>query len=113
MGPPFLALWRWCHGVWLPPGGCSRRGTPPIASSQSPPSFVSVCGENCARSLAPPFPTAQGAAGAPFGSAKKRTRRARWKRKSAWTRSGAVALRTDGGRRTGACSDLDFPSGTL
>ena len=34
-------------------------------------------------------------------------------RKSAWTRSGAVALRTDGGRRTGACSDLDFPSGTL
>ena len=69
-------------GVWLPPGGCSHRDAPPIASSQSPLSSVSACGENCARSLAPPFPTARGATGAPFGYAKKRMRRARWKRKN-------------------------------
>ena len=35
------------------------------------------------------------------------------KEKAAWTRSGAVALRAEGGRRIGACSDLALPSGTL
>ena len=48
-----------------------------------------------------------------FGCAKKRTRRARCKRKRRRTRSGAVALRAYGGRRTSACSDLALPSGTL
>ncbi len=44
---------------------------------------------------------------------KKRMRRARWKRKNAWARSGAVALRADGGRRVGASADFGLPSGTL
>ena len=48
-----------------------------------------------------------------FGGAKKRTRRARCKRKRRRARSGAVALRAYGGRRTSACSDLALPSGTL
>ena len=48
-----------------------------------------------------------------FGCAKKRTRRARCKRKRRRARSGAVALRAYGGRRTSACSDLALPSGTL
>ena len=70
---------------------------PPLSSSQSPLSSVSACGENCARSLAPPLPTARGAAGAPHRDIKKKTlqrgfscpcgaihllRRARWKRKN-------------------------------
>ena len=71
------------RGVWLPPEGRSHGGAPPIASSQSPLSSVSACGENCVRSLAPPLPTARGAAGAPHRDIKKRMRRARWKRKSA------------------------------
>ena len=96
-------------------------------SSQSPLSLVSVCGENCARSLAPqghfrthsvglgapPLPTVRGAAGPLIGLAKRETGRARSKEKGAWMRSGAVALRADGGRRIGACSDLALPSGTL
>ena len=48
-----------------------------------------------------------------FGCAKKRMRRARWKRKNAWTRSGAVALRADGSRRIGASADFTLLSGTL
>ena len=52
-----------------------------MSSSQSPLSSVSACGENCARSLAPPLPTARGAAGAPHRDIKKKMRRARWKRK--------------------------------
>ena len=73
-----------------PRGLCSRRGPlprgmrPPLSSSQSPLSSVSACGENCARSLAPPLPTARGAAGAPFGLAKRETGRARSKEKSVW-----------------------------
>ena len=35
------------------------------------------------------------------------------KEKAAWTRSGAVALRADGGRRIGASADFGPPSGTL
>ena len=69
-------------------GVCSRRGPfpqgmrPPLSSSQSPLSSVSACGENCACSLAPPLPTARGAAGAPHRDIKKKMRRARWKRKN-------------------------------
>ena len=48
-----------------------------MSSSQSPLSSVSACGENCARSLAPPLPTARGAAGAPFGLAQREMGRAR------------------------------------
>ena len=55
---------------------------PPLSSSQSPLSSVSACGENCARSLAPPLPTARGAVGAPHKDIKKKMRRARWKRKN-------------------------------
>ena len=98
-----------------------------MSSSQSPLSPVSVCGENCARSLAPqghfraysvglgdpPLPTVRGAAGPLIGLAKRETGRARSKEKGAWMRSGAGALRADGGRRIGACADLALPSGTL
>ena len=58
-------------GAWLPPGAVPTGVRPPLSSSQSPLSSVSACGENCARSLAPPLPTARGAAGAPFGLAQK------------------------------------------
>ena len=71
------------HGTFAPAGTLSMRDAPPIASSQSPLSAVFAYGENCARSLAPPLPTARGAAGAPHREIKKRMRRARWKRKSA------------------------------
>ena len=98
-----------------------------MSSSQSPLSSVSACGESCARSLAPqghfrahsvglgapPLPTVRGAAGPLIGLAKRETGRARSKEKGAWMRSGAVALRAEGGRRIGACSDLALPSGTL
>ena len=84
---------------------------PPLSSSQSPLSSVSACGENCARSLAPqghfrahsvglgapPLPTVRGAAGPLIGLAKRETGRARSKEKGAWMRSGAVALRAEGG----------------
>ena len=67
--------------ILLPQGPLPRGMRPPLSSSQSPLSSVSACGENCARSLAPPLPTARGAAGAPFGHAKRETGRARSKRK--------------------------------
>ena len=70
------------HGDLAPARGhCPCRMRPPLSSSQSPLSSVSACGENCARSLAPPLPTARGAAGAPHRDIKK-MRRARWKRKN-------------------------------
>ena len=72
---------------------------PPLSSSQSPLSSVSACGENCARSLAPPLPTARGAAGAPLGLAKRETGRARSKEKK----------RFGGSVRAGA--DLQPPAG--
>jgi hypothetical protein len=59
------------------------------------------------------LPTVRGAAGPLIGLAKRETGRARSKEKGAWMRSGAVALRAEGGRRIGACSDLALPSGTL
>ena len=68
-------------GDSAPAGGWSSGMHPPLLSSQSPLSSVSACGENCACSLAPPLPTARGAAGAPFGLAKRETGRARSKRK--------------------------------
>ena len=68
-------------GDSAPAGGWSSGMHPPLSSSQSPLSSVSACGENCACSLAPPLPTARGAAGAPFGLAKRETGRARSKRK--------------------------------
>ena len=51
------------HRGLAPAGGWSSGMHPPLSSSQSPLSSVSACGENCARSLAPPLPTARGAAG--------------------------------------------------
>ncbi|ERK53707.1 hypothetical protein HMPREF1545_04199 [Oscillibacter sp. KLE 1728] len=71
-------------GSLLPQEGGSSRMPPPLSSSQSPLSSVSACGENCARSLAPPLPTARGAAGAPLGLAKREMGRARSKEKSVW-----------------------------
>ena len=68
-------------GAWLPPGAVPTGVRPPLSSSQSPLSSVSACGENCTCSLAPPLPTARGAAGAPFGLAKRETGRARSKEK--------------------------------
>ena len=73
---------RLATGVLLPQGHCPCGMRPPLSSSQSPLSSVSACGENCARSLAPPLPTARGAVGAPHKDIKKRMRRARWKRKN-------------------------------
>ena len=88
---------RLATGVLLPQGHCPCGMRPPLSSSQSPLSSVSACGENCACSLAPPLPTARGAAGAPHRDIKKKTlqrgfscpcgaihllRRARWKRKN-------------------------------
>ena len=71
------------HGDLAPARGhCPCRMRPPLSSSQSPLSSVSACGENCACSLAPPLPTARGAAGAPHRDIKKKMRRARWKRKN-------------------------------
>ena len=48
-----------------------------------------------------------------FPLAEKKTGRARSKRKGRLARSGAFAPPRDEGRRIGACSDLDWPSGTL
>ncbi|CAN4025444.1 3-isopropylmalate dehydratase small subunit, partial [Dysosmobacter welbionis] len=93
------------------PGRACPAGCTPMSSSQSPLSPVSVYGENCARSLAPqghfrahsvglgapPLPTVRGAAGPLIGLAKRETGRARSKEKGAWMRSGAVALRAEGG----------------
>mgnify|MGYP000110928108 CR=1 FL=1 len=83
--PPLERVREVTNRPWKfgPPSGghggfCSRRGPlprgmrPPLSSSQSPLSSVSACGENCARSLAPPLPTARGAAGGPFRSCQKR-----------------------------------------
>ena len=62
------------HGDLAPARGhCPCRMRPPLSSSQSPLSSVSACGENCACSLAPPLPTARGAAGAPHRDIKKKT----------------------------------------
>ena len=103
------------HGDLAPARGPFPRGMrPPLSSSQSPLSSISACGENCARSLAPPLPTARSAAGAPFRSCPKRKRAVHGpKEKAAWARSGAVALRAHGGRRIGASADSGLPSGTL
>ena len=77
--------------VLAPARSRSHGGAPPIASSQSPLSSVSACGENCARSLAPPLPAARGAAGAPFGLARKENgpctvqkKRALWRAPVQW-----------------------------
>ena len=48
-----------------------------------------------------------------FGCAKKRMRRARWKRKRRFDALRCSGPPRDGGRRIGACSDLGLPSGTL
>ena len=115
---------RLAAGVSAPAGGLSSQDAPPIASSQSPLSSVSACGENCARSLAPqghfrahfvglgapPLPTARGAAGAPFGYAKKRMRRARWKRKNA--SAGRSAPAQTSCRRRGKAGCPSRQSGT-
>ena len=101
---------RWCL---LPQGACPAGMHPPLSSSQSPLNSVSACGENCARSLAPPLPTARGAARAPYLVLPKEKRAVHGPKRKALARSGAVALRAHGGRRIGACSDFAWPSGTL
>ena len=101
-------------GDSAPAGGLSSGDAPPIASSQSPLSSVSACGENCARSLAPPFPTARGAAGAPFRSCPKRKRAVHGpKEKGAKRAPVQWPFARDGGRRIGASADLAWSSGTL
>ena len=93
------------HGTFAPAGTLSMRDASPIASSQSSLSSVFAYGENCARSLAPPLPTARGAAGAPHREIKKRMRRARWKRKSA-SAGRSAPVRTSCRRRGMAGSPL-------
>ena len=83
---------------------------PPLSSSQSPLCSVSACGENCARSLAPPPPTARGAAGAPHRNIKQKMRRARWKRKSA--SAGRSAYMRTSCRRRGKVGSPLRQSGT-
>ena len=113
-------------GVEGPPDGghggvCSRGGGacpagmhPPLSSSQSPRNSVSACGENCARSLAPPLPTARSAAGAPFRSCPKRKRAVHGpKEKGAKRAPVQWPSARDGGRRIGASADFAWPSGTL
>ena len=95
-------------------GACPAGCTPPLSSSQSPLSSISACGENCARSLAPPLPTARSAAGAPFRSCPKRKRAVHGpKEKGAKRAPVQWPSARDGGRRIGACSDFALPSGTL
>ena len=48
-----------------------------------------------------------------FSLLRKRKRAVHGPKRKALARSGAVALRAEGGRRIGACSDLALPSGTL
>ncbi len=85
-----------------------------MSSSQSPLSSVSACGENCARSLASPLPTARGAAGVPYWSCPKRKRAVHGpKEKGARRAPVQWPSARDGGRRIGACSDFAWPSGTL
>ena len=101
-------------GDSAPAGAVSTGDAPPIASSQSPLSSVSACGENCARSLAPPFPTARGAAGAPFRSCPKRECAAPGGREKGAKRAPVqLPSARDGGRRIGASVDFGPPSGTL
>ena len=101
-------------GDSAPAGAVSTGDAPPIASSQSPLSSVSACGENCARSLAPPLPTARGAAGAPFRSCPKRECAAPGGREKGAKRAPVQwPSARDGSRRIGACSDFAWPSGTL
>ena len=122
------------RGASAPAEGLSSGMRPPLSSSQSPLSSVSACGENCARSLAPPLPTARGAAGAPHRDIKKTALASACRRPTA--RRAALrpetnaprpveekkALRRapvqwpsarDGGRRIGASADFALPSGTL
>ena len=69
--------------------GMAGQMHPPLSSSQSPLSSVSAYDENCVRSLAPPLPTARGAAGAPYLVLPKEKRAVHGpKRKNALTRSG-------------------------
>ena len=91
-------------------GVCSHADSwadaPPMSSSQSPLSSVSACGENCARSLAPPLPTARGAAGTPYWSCPKRKRAVHGpKEKTAFGRNFARACKVAvrGSARDGAC----------
>ena len=101
-------------GVWLPPGGCSHRGAPPIV-------VVAKSAQlrfRLRRKLRPlpcsSSPHRAGRGGDPvYVLDKKRMRRARWKRKN---RLGALRCSgppRGGGRRIGACSDFALPSGTL
>ena len=111
-----MEMWRVRAAGWAsaPAGAVSTWDAPPIASSQSPLSSVSACGENYARSLAPPFPTARGAAGAPFSLAQKENAPRPVEEKKALVRAPEQWLSArDGGRRIGACSDFAWPSGTL
>ena len=111
--------WGWAavrrpRGILLPQGALPRGMRPPLSSSQSPLSSVSACGENCARSLAPPLPHRAGRGGGPLSVLPKE----KWavhglKEKKCVARCGAVALRADGGRRIGASADFGPPSGTL
>ena len=120
-------------GCPAPAGGLSSGMHPPLSSSQSPLRSVSACGENCARSLVPPLPTARGAAGAPFGLGRKengpypqgvcriRKRQSRQRLRNCTVQKKRPLRRApvqwpsarDGGRRIGASADLGWPSGTL
>ena len=58
-------------------------------------------------------PHRAGRGGTPYRSCQKRNGPCTVQRERRRARSGAVALRAYGGRRTSACSDLALPSGTL
>ena len=95
--PPGPALF--CPPHWtgnLPVSGNGLR--PPLSSAQASDRLPRPTGPGLTPSAAPPLPTARGAAGTPFLSCQKEKRAAAGpKRKNALPRSGAVALRADGG----------------
>ena len=108
-------------------GGLVQRDAPPCrrrkvrsapfpCTAKTAPAPLHPKGTSRAHSVglgAPPLPHRAGRGGTPYRSCQRETGRARSKEKGAWMRSGAVALRAEGGRRIGACSDLALPSGTL
>ena len=93
-------------------GGLVQRDAPPcrrrkVRSAPFPPAAKTAPAPLLL--LSPP----RGARRGPLSVLPKEKRAVHGPKRKALARSGAVALRAYGGRRTSACSDLALPSGTL